>query len=216
MRKGARHRLAGCEGAIGKRPVPAEQWPTGTRILQPPREQLAGGCPTLGCRLTGRWAGAMGGRVGDAPRPGPAASAHPLSARGLPAADLAKTKWVGSVRARHEPQPAPFAVHRGCRMVGCSGPGGMGPRWSWCHAPCHRGTPAGPCGHVRAQVRAERVLGCGACGPVAGSSPEPQACGAEGSGRENSPAQPAAEKQDSPGRNPAASAAGHKRLRNGA
>jgi len=74
----------------------------------------------------------------------------------------------------------------------------------------------------------ERVFRCEACGAeidrdlnaarnlatlVAGSSPETvNACGAEGSGRENSPVKPAAVKQEPSSRKLAASADGNKRL----
>lgn len=84
------------------------------------------------------------------------------------------------------------------------------------------------CGAVKgAMPLSERVFRCEACGleidrdlnaarnlaAVAGSSPETQnACGAEGSGRENGPVKPAATKQESPSRKLAAQAAGNKRL----
>jgi putative transposase len=74
----------------------------------------------------------------------------------------------------------------------------------------------------------ERVFQCEACGLeidrdlnaarnlaslVAGSSPETlNACGAEGSDRENGPVKPAAVKQESPSRKLAAKAAGNKKL----
>ena len=83
------------------------------------------------------------------------------------------------------------------------------------------------CGHVKAAMPlGERVFPCGACGlgigrdlnaarnlaAVAGSSPETQnACGADGSGRENGPVKPAAVKQESPSSKLAAQAVGNKR-----
>ena len=85
------------------------------------------------------------------------------------------------------------------------------------------------CGHVKAEIPlSERVFQCEACGAeidrdlnaarnlaslVAGSSPETQnACGGEGSGRENSPVKPAPAKQEPLSRKPAAVAGGNKRL----
>ena len=85
------------------------------------------------------------------------------------------------------------------------------------------------CGHVKTEIPlGERVFRCEACrleidrdlnaarnlaSLVAESSSETQnACGAEGSDRENSPAKPAARKQESPSRKPTAQAAGNKRL----
>ena len=85
------------------------------------------------------------------------------------------------------------------------------------------------CGHVKAEIPlGERVFRCEACGTeidrdlnaarnlaslAAGSSPEAQnACGAEGSGRENGPVKPAAAKQEPLSRQLAAAAVGNKRL----
>ena len=84
-------------------------------------------------------------------------------------------------------------------------------------------------GHVKAEMPlGQRVFRCEACGAeidrdlnasrnlaslVAGSSPETQnACGAEGSGRENSPVKPATVKQEPSSRKLAALADGNKRL----
>ena len=85
------------------------------------------------------------------------------------------------------------------------------------------------CGHVKDELPlGQRIFRCEACGAeidrdlnaarnlaslVAGSSPETQnACGAEGSGRENGPAKPAAVKQEPLSRKLAAAAYGNKRL----
>ncbi len=85
------------------------------------------------------------------------------------------------------------------------------------------------CGHVKDELPlGEHVFRCEACGAeidrdlnaacnlallVAGSSSETQnACGAEGSGRENGPAKPAAVKQEPLSRKLAAAAYGNKRL----
>jgi putative transposase len=85
------------------------------------------------------------------------------------------------------------------------------------------------CGQVKTEMLlGDRVFRCEACGAtidrdlnaarnlallVAGSSPETQnACGAEGSGRENSPAKPAATKQEPSSQKPVAAADGNKRL----
>ena len=84
------------------------------------------------------------------------------------------------------------------------------------------------CGHVQAEMPlGERVFACEACGVVidrdlnaarnlgsrvAGGSPETQnACGAEGSGRGNSPAKPAAMQQEPSRQKPVAAADGNKR-----
>ena len=85
------------------------------------------------------------------------------------------------------------------------------------------------CGQVTTEMAlGERVFQCEACGAeidrdrnaarnlaslVAGSSPETQnACGGEGSGRENGPVKPAPVKQEPLSRKPAMVAAGNKRL----
>ena len=85
------------------------------------------------------------------------------------------------------------------------------------------------CGHVKDELPlGQRVFRCEACGAeidrdlnaarnlallVAGSSPETQnACGAEGTGRENGPVKPAATKQESPSTKLAAVAVGNKML----
>jgi len=84
------------------------------------------------------------------------------------------------------------------------------------------------CGHVKDEMPlSERVFRCEACGLVldrdlnaarnlaslvAGSSPETEnACGGEGSGRENGPAKPAPVKQEPSSRKLAAAAVGNKR-----
>ena len=85
------------------------------------------------------------------------------------------------------------------------------------------------CGHVKDELPlGQRIFRCEACGAeidrdlnaarnlaslVAGSSPETQnACGAEGSGRENGPAKPATVKQEPLSRKLAAAAYGNKIL----
>ncbi len=72
------------------------------------------------------------------------------------------------------------------------------------------------CGHAQTEIPLRaRVFQGAACGAalVVGSSPEtPEACGGEGTGRENSPVQPAVAQQEPLSRQPPAGAAGNNRL----